>query len=151
MSDASRGPQGQSGLKQLATQGAKKNSHKAHQTKQNEIIENKSMDYSVRNTNKDMKRLNRVYSHLFLDWPLFILFRPLCVTRVLLYLITKLQFVKKGTAAASWQPRLPFNYRRILGADLSSVTVLRSLTPRRMVTSMSTSPVSAEDSSRGAL
>lgn len=56
---------------------------------------------------KNMKRLNRVYSHFLLDWPLFILFRPLCVHRVLLDLITKLQFVNKGFLSASPHFHLP--------------------------------------------
>lgn len=45
---------------------------------------------------------------------------------------------------------LPLSYRRILGADLSSVIVLRSLTPRRIDTSISLSSCVMEDGSWGA-
>lgn len=58
-------------------------------------------------------------------------------------------FYIKGTTAASAQPRLSWSYRRIRGADLSSVTVLRSLTPRRINTSISLPSLVVADDSRG--
>lgn len=109
-------------------------------------IRKKNMDYFVRNTYNDMTwwALKSFVSRL--DF----IHRLLCVHvlhGVLFDSITKLQFVNRSTAASL----LTFSYQRILGADLSSVTVLRSLTPWRMITSISTAPLFAEDRSWGAL
>lgn len=62
----------------------------------------------------------------------------------------KASVCKLGHHSCSFTAYSSSSYRRILGADLSSVTALRSFTPRRINASMSLSSWVAEDGSLGA-